>query len=98
MIRNTLVIVSVLYAALAAAILKECAFLVALRKLIWESYERPILCFSGLLLLNMSAGIYALLRRLALNDTGDKLAHLEKQLRGRATISEELTERILRSR
>jgi hypothetical protein len=44
---------------------------------------------------NVFAGCYVFFRRLSLKDTGDKLAHLEKQLRGRLTISEELTERIL---
>jgi hypothetical protein len=95
MIRNTLAIACTLYVVLAGFVLKECAFLSPLRKLIWESYWRPIVCFSVLLLLNLCAIIYLLLRRLTLKDTGDKLAHLEKQLRGKTTISKELTERIL---
>ncbi len=95
MIRNIVAITCILYAVLAGFILKECAFLSPLRKLIWESYRGPILWFSVLLLVNLSATVYLLMRRLALKDTGDKLAHLEKQLRGQDTISKELTERIL---
>jgi hypothetical protein len=95
MIRNTVAITCTLYLVMAGFVLKECAFLSPLRKLIWESYSTPILWFSGLLLLNLGATVYVLMRRLALNDTGDKLAHLEKQLRGQGTISKELTERIL---
>jgi low affinity Fe/Cu permease len=94
-IRTTLAISFTLYAVLVGTLLKECAFLSPLRKLIWETYQGPIVWFSALLLLNLSATIYLLLRKVALKDTGDKLAHLEKQLRGQATISRELTERIL---
>ena len=95
MIRTTLAISFTLYAVLVGTLLKECAFLSPLRKLIWETYQGPIVWFSALLLLNLCATIYLLLRKVALKDTGDKLAHLEKQLRGQATISRELTERIL---
>jgi hypothetical protein len=95
MIRTVVMITSVLYTLFAGFVLKECVFLSPLRKLIWHSYSRPILWFSSLLLLNVGATVYVLVRRLALKDTGDKLAHLEKQLRGHGTISKELTERIL---
>jgi hypothetical protein len=43
---------------------------------------------------NLLAGFFALGRRFFLKDTGKKLAHLEKQLRGRESISDELTRRI----
>jgi len=46
------------------------------------------------LFLNLLAGFFLLTRRLLLKDTGQKLAHLEKQLRGRESISEELSRRI----
>lgn len=95
MIRTTLAISCTLYVVFAGILLKECAFLSPLRKLIWEGYREPIIWFSALFFLNLCATIYLLLRKVALKDTGDKLAHLEKQLRGQATISRELTERIL---
>jgi hypothetical protein len=95
MIRTALAISFTLYAVLAGILLKECAFLSPLRKPIWETYQGPIIWFSALLLLNLFAAVYLLLRKVALKDTGDKLAHLEKQLRGQTTISRDLTERIL---
>jgi hypothetical protein len=95
MIRTTLAISCTLYVVLAGTLLKECAFLSPLRKPIWETHQRPIIWFSVLLFLNLCATVYLLLRKLALKDTGDKLAHLEKQLRGQSTVSRELTERIL---
>jgi hypothetical protein len=95
MIRNTLAISCTLYVVLVGVLLKECAFLSPLRKTIWESYQRPVVWFSVLLFINLCATVYLVLRKVALKDTGDKLAHLEKQLRGQSTVSRELTERIL---
>ena len=95
MIRTTLAITCTIYVILAGLLLKECIFLSPLKKEIWASYQAPFAWFSALLLLNLGATIYMLLRRLALKDTGAKLAHLEKQLRGKETVSRELTERIL---
>ena len=95
MIRNSLAVAIILYGVLAAVVLKECIFLAPLRSLIWQQYGGAIVGFSILLILNVFAAAYALLRKLALEDTGDKLTHLEKQLRSRETMSEELTERIL---
>jgi hypothetical protein len=95
MIRTTVAITCTLYVVLAVFALKECVFLSPLKKEIWASYHEAVAWFSALLLLNLGATVYLLLRRLALKDTGAKLAHLEKQIRGKATVSKELTERIL---
>ena len=95
MIQTALAVALVLYAVIAGVLLKECAFLVPFRVTIWEQYGDILLWFSLVLVLNLFAGGYALVRKLALKDTGDKLSHLEKQLRGRTSISDELTERIL---
>ena len=95
MIQNALAAAVAIYVVLLGTVLQECVFLARHRKYIWESYGEVLLWLSLLLILNLFAGCCAFLRRLSLKDTGDKLAHLEKQLRGRMTISEELTERIL---
>lgn len=98
MIRSALLVGVMVYAALAAVCLRECAFLAPLWRLIWDQNGVWLLWFSAVLVLNISAGAYALMRRLALKNTGDKLAHLEKQLRSGETISEELSEQILEHR
>jgi hypothetical protein len=95
-IRNAMAAALVIYAALAGFVLKECMFLAPLRARIWDEFGERMVWLSLLVILNLFAGVYALLRKLALKDTGDKLSHVEKQLRGRTTISEELTERILK--
>jgi len=98
MIRNALATAIVVYAILAVAVLRECAPLARAWLQIWEGYGIWLLGFSALLILNLFAAVYAVMRKLALKDTGDKLAHLEKQLRGKETISSELTKQILKDR
>ncbi len=95
MIRNALAAALVAYLVLVGIVLKECAFLAPLRRAIWDEYGERLLWLSALLILNLFGAIYGALRTLALRNTGDKLSHLEKQLRGGTTISAELTERIL---
>ena len=95
MIQNALAIALIVFAILGGLTLNECVFLASLRGQIWTDYGGALLAFSSLLILNLTAAAYAVIRKLTLKETGDKLSHLEKQLRGRTTISEELTERIL---
>jgi len=94
MIQNALAGAIVVYAVIAGVLLKECVFLAPLRASLWEQFGTWIIGFSLVLILNLFAGFYLLFRKLALKNTGDKLSHLEKQLRGNASVSEELTERI----
>jgi len=98
MLRATLVLTCTLYIGFVSVVANECAFLRPVIGTIWRDYQTPVLLFSALFLFNSGAAIHQLLRRLMLADTGDKLAYLEKQLRGRSSISKELTERILEER
>jgi hypothetical protein len=95
MIRKSLVAAMAVYLVYLGILLKEASFLAPLGSLIWQDYAEAFLYFSLALVANLFAAIYALSRKLTLTDTGDMLSHLEKQLRGRTTISEELTARIL---
>ena len=95
MIRSSLAVALMLYSAFAAVVLRECVFLAPLKARIWRECSEFCLYFSILMVLNLFAAVYSVFRRVALKHTGDKLSHLEKQLRGRFTVSEELTERIL---
>lgn len=98
MIRAALAIALCTFALLVGLIVSECWFLAPIAKGIFEIYGEWLGWLSLLLILNLFAAIYTVLRKLALKNTGEKLSHVEKQLRGRTTISEELTERILRRR
>jgi hypothetical protein len=95
MMRLSLGVALGVYAVLFGVVVKECAFLAPLRGQIWEQYGEAFLLASTAFLLNLFAVVYGVLRKVALSDTGDKLSHLEKQLRGRTSVSEELTERIM---
>jgi di/tricarboxylate transporter len=95
MIRNALASALIVYLAILGVVLKECVFLAPYRLLLWNEYAVAAAWWSLLLIMNLFAALYSVFRKLALKDTGDKLTHLEKQLRGRTTMSGELTERIL---
>jgi len=85
---------TVVFLAAGFYLLEECGFLIPYRSLLLHQYCKHILFFAALLFANLLAAFFALGRRFFLKDTGKKLAHLEKQLRSRESISEELTRRI----
>ena len=94
MFGNTLLLTTVIFVGLAFFLLGECQFLIPFRHLLWVKYSTTIALYAATLFVNMFAGLYALGRKLFLKDTGRKLAHLEKQLRTGASISEELSRRL----
>jgi len=50
------------------------------RPLLLQHYAPPILLFSAVLCLNLTAAVFALGRRFFLKDTGRKLAHFDREL------------------
>jgi hypothetical protein len=60
--------------------LNELVFLAPIKTYIWEEYAEKILLVSGVLALNVFCLLYASIRWTRLQDTGEKLRHLEKQL------------------
>lgn len=95
MIQTALIATLAVCAALVSVLAQELSFLAPIKGYIWEHYSERILVFSGVLISNLFCLFYGVIRWTRLHDTGDKLKHLEKQLRGKETISEELTDRIL---
>ena len=94
MFKNALFATVVVFIAVVFYLMDELRFLIPYRDAILERHGREIALFSVVLFFNLLAGFFVLTRRLLLKDTGQKLAHLEKQLRGRESISEELSRRI----
>ena len=94
MFKNALFATVVVFTAVVFYLMDELRFLIPYRDAILERHGSEIALFSVVLFLNLLAGFFVLTRRLLLKDTGQKLAHLEKQLRGRESISEELSRRI----
>ena len=94
MIGNAVLATLVVFMALGLFFLQECRFLIPYRHLLWVKYGTLIGGFSAALFVNLFAVIYLGCRKLFLHDTGRKLAHLEKQLRTGASVSEELSRRL----
>jgi len=94
MIKDALFVTTILFLAFGLYVMQECSFLIPYRQLLIQKYSGIILVFAITLFLNLFAAVYMIWRKLFLKDTGRKLAHLEKQLRTGASISEELSERL----
>jgi hypothetical protein len=94
MITSALFAATVCLLAALLYVLQECTFLVPYRQLIWLKYWPTIAVFAGVLLVNLFALFYHLIRTVFLKGTGQKLAHLEKELRTGGAISEELARRL----
>ena len=94
MIANALFAATVCLVAALLYLLQEGTFLVPYRQLIWQKYVAILAVFTGLLFLNLFSFFYLLMRKVFLKDTGQKLAHLEKELRDGGAISEELARRL----
>ena len=94
MFRNALVVTTIMFLGLGFFLIEECEFLIPYRHLLWAKYAGNIALFGALLFVNLLAVFYAIGRKLFLKDTGRKLAHLEKQLRTGASLSEELARRL----
>jgi hypothetical protein len=94
MVANAIFVTTVIFLAIGLFLLQECQFLIPYRHVLFVKYGVVLLGFGVALFVNLFAGIYWACRTLFLKDTGRKLAHLEKQLRGRESILEELGRRL----
>ena len=94
MIAKSLFATTVMFLGIAIFLLQECNFLIPYRHLLWARYGVTILGFASLLFVNLFALIHLFARKLLLKNTGEKLAHVEKQLRTGPSISEELSRRL----
>ena len=94
MIANAIFVTTILCLALGLFLMQECTFLIPYRRLLWERWCDALVWFSAAFFVNVFAAVYMGCRKVFLKDTGRKLAHLEKQLRTGASISQELADRL----
>lgn len=94
MMAHALIVSVTIMVAVVWVLLDQCRFLIPYRRLLVEQYGITMLCWAGVLWVNLFAGVYALGRRLFLKDTGHKLAHLEKQIRSGHSVANDLTHRL----
>ena len=94
MIGSAVFITTLIFLGLGIVLLGECRFLIPYRHVLFMKYGSVLASFAGALFLNVFAVIYLACRYLFLKETGQKLAHLEKQLRTGSSISDELHQRL----
>ncbi len=94
MIRASLFVTSILCLAILLYLADQLSFLAPYRPLLIHRYGSAIGSFAALFFLNLFAGVALINRQFFLQDTGRKLAHIEKQLRTGSSISEELSHRL----
>src|ERR1044071_3249791 len=94
MLANALFATTAVFLALGFYLLAQHRVLIPYGDLLVARYGGTIGLFALVLFGKRLAGFFAQGRRFFLKDTGSKLAHLEKQLRSRQSISEELSRRI----
>ena len=92
MIKNALFITAIAFLALILFLLEECRYLIPYRALLLYKYGTTILAFSAALFLNVFTAVYLVCRKVFLKDTGRKLLHLDNQMRGGASILDELSQ------
>lgn len=93
MIGNSILATTVVMMALCFLVLQETRFLIPYKPLL-HRYAGFIYAYAAVLFLNVFAVTFLFARKLFLKDTGRKLAHIEKQLRSNASVSQELSHRI----
>ncbi len=94
MIRASLFVTSILCLAIVLYLADQLSFLAPYRPLLIHRYGPVIASFAALFFLNLFAFVALVNRKFFLQDTGRKLAHVEKQLRTGSSISEELSRRL----
>jgi hypothetical protein len=80
MIANTVFITVALLLALGFWLMDELKFFIPYKTVLVQEYGQAILIYFGVLLTNLFAATFALIRKFFLKDTGRKLSHLDKQL------------------
>ena len=94
MIANALLATTVLCLAALFWLMQVCDFLIPYRAALLHIYGPTLTIWAGVAFINVFAVCYGLGRAVFLKDTGQKLAHLERQLRNGPSVSEELARRL----
>ncbi len=94
MLANALLAATLVMVATLFTVMDTCRCLQPYRWVLLHRHGCVIGGWSLVLFCNLVAGFYLTNRLFFLKDTGRKLAHVEKQLRGRSTIAQELSDRL----
>lgn len=94
MLANALLAATLVMVAILFGLMDVCRFLQPYRWVLLHRYGWAIGGYTVVLFVNLVALFYLVNRLAFLKDTGRKLAHVEKQLRSRSTIAQELSDRL----
>ena len=82
------------FVALAVVLMERLKFLIPLKSYIFHNYGHYISTFALLLFVNVFALFFIVFRRFRLKNTGQKLLHLDKQVKtGQSALSKEIAEK-----
>ena len=91
---NAIFVATVIFLALAFALMGQLRFLIPWRALLWHEYWRGILFYCFLLFSNILGLTIWVERKLWLRDTGRKLKHLDQEIHsGQNELSAEILAR-----
>ena len=94
MLANAIFVATVIFLALAFALMGQLRFLIPWRTLLWHEYWRGILFYCFLLFTNILGLTIWVERKLWLRDTGRKLKHLDQEIHsGQNELSAEILAR-----
>jgi hypothetical protein len=94
MIASSMLAASVISLVVLFVLMQTCTFLIPYRDVLLHRYGWTIAGWAAAGFLDLFAVCYAINRTLFLKHTGEKLAHLEKQLRTGDSLSAELAARL----
>ena len=94
MIGTSVLIAFTIFVAFAILLLDRLKFLVPFKQHLFHNYGTDIGLFTLLLFLNLFATLFTFFRRYRLKQTGQKLTHLDKQLKtGQSALSQEIADK-----
>lgn len=94
MIANAVLIAIAVFVALLVVLLDRLKFLAPLKWHLFHNYGTEIGIFILLIFFNLFALLFSFFRRTRLKHTGQKLLHLDKQVKtGHSALSQEIAEK-----
>jgi hypothetical protein len=94
MIGTSVLIAFTIFVALAVILLERLKFLAPFKQHLFHNYGTDIALFTLLLFFNLFALLFTFFRRSRLKHTGQKLLHLDKQVKtGQSALSREIAEK-----
>jgi len=94
MLANATLFAFISFVALAVILMERLKFLIPFKPYIFQTYGQDIGIYALILFLNVFALFFTVFRRFRLKNTGQKLLHLDKQVKtGQSALSQEIAEK-----